>query len=300
MRRLIFALSLLLVTLSCDDPAGPRIPSGMPTTITAASPSPIVSSLTGPADGELATAATVNVPFQDLQNDAEAFRALTYGGGFHVSVTATSNTVMTIAPLGAVVVKVAGVWNVLPHTLASTIDPLALAGGAFAASTRYYVYAAIVAGVITFSVSTTAPDAGHRYKTGDEQYQFITTFVTSSTNNLTRYIQNGQKYLYTAPTDALTLLTAGNAVVSTAVPFTVGVPSGSSFVTLRVDFVAGIANDFVGIFGVSGQTRASFTSPGPGSITILQVEIPWDVAGFNYVVGDVSSTADIQVYGFVY
>ena len=89
---------------------------------------------------------------------------------------------MTIQPLGAVIVKVSGVWTAVPHSVATTIDPIALAGGSFAANTRYHVYANVVAGSIVWSVSTTAPDAGYRYKTGDEQYQFVSTFYADGSN----------------------------------------------------------------------------------------------------------------------
>ncbi|TXH42604.1 MAG: hypothetical protein E6Q97_35405, partial [Desulfurellales bacterium] len=119
----------------------------MSTPITPVSPTQLVQTFNAPADGDIANAASVNVAFQSLENSVEALRFLTYGGGFYPRVKATSNTVMTIQPLGAVVVKQAGIWTAVPHTVATTINPLALAGGAFAANTRYYVYVNLVAGV---------------------------------------------------------------------------------------------------------------------------------------------------------
>lgn len=207
----------------------------MATPITPASPTQIVQTFNAPADGDIANAASVNVAFQSLENSAEALRYLTYGGGFYPRVKATSNTVMTIQPLGAVVVKQAGIWTVVPHTVATTIDPLALAGGAFAANTRYYVYVNLVAGVITWSVSTTAPDVGWRYKTGDEQYQFVSTFYTDDTPDLLTYTQTGKTYTYdtvTATSGGVRgniLLDTGVAVVPTNVT-TVGgaIPVGVS------------------------------------------------------------------------
>lgn len=207
----------------------------MSTPITPASPTQIVQTFNAPADGDIANAASVNTGFQALENSVEALRYLTYGGGFFPRVKATSNTVMVVQPLGAVVVKQLGVWTAVPHSVATTIDPLALAGGAFAANTRYYVYVNLVAGVITWSVSTTAPDVGWRYKTGDEQYQFITTFYTDSTPNLLTYAQSGKEYKYTTLTATgggvrgNIVLDLGSALVATAFT-TVGgsVPTGAS------------------------------------------------------------------------
>ena len=207
----------------------------MSTVITPASPTQIVQTFNAPADGDIANAASVNVAFQSLENSVEALRFLTYGGGFYPRVKATSNTVMTIQPLGAVVVKQLGVWTAVPHTVATTIDPLALAGGAFAANTRYYVYVNLVAGVITWSVSTTAPDVGWRYKTGDEQYQFVTTFYTDHVPDLLTYTQSGKTYTYTTVTPTgggvrgNLLLNLGAALAPTNVT-TVGgaIPTGVS------------------------------------------------------------------------
>jgi len=174
----------------------------------------------------------IETPFLD---GIEGARLLLYGGGFYPRVKATSNTVMVIQPMGAAIAKVGTNWRVVAHTIATTIDPLALAGGAFAANTRYYVYVNLVAGVITWSVSTTAPDAGYRYKTGDEQYQFVSTFYTDHVPDLLTYTQSGKTYTYATVTATgggvrgNILLDAGTAIAITNV-VTVGgaIPAGAS------------------------------------------------------------------------
>lgn len=299
MRR-IFALLLFIFQLSCEGPSqrvpDDGLPSSMPTTITPITPPPIALSFNGPADGELATAASVNAPFQVLENSVEALRLLTYGGGFDVSVVATSDTSMSIAPLGAVVVQVAGVWKVYQHSLTSSIDPLALIGGAFAASTRYYVYAYVNAGVLSFQVSTTAPDTGHRYKAGDEQYQFITTFCTTSGSTLIPYRQIGRKYTYTdfTGTDQVT----GSATVVTVVPFTVAVPTGASTVILQANFTAGAAGHSVTI-NTFYSLVACQAAPGTNNQLVTQCEVP-GISGFEYKVENALDAVVIYAYSFTY
>lgn len=296
MRRLIFAI---LALFSCEGPRIEPLPSSMPTAITPVTPPPIVLGLTGPADGDLATAATVNGPFQDLQNDVEAFRLLTYGGGFKVSLVATSDTVMTIQPLGAIVVQTGGIWKAIEHSVATTIDPLALAGGAFAASTRYYVYASIVAGVLTFSVSTTAPDAGRRYKTGDVQYQFITTFCTTAFSVLIPYSQVDSTYLYAGAIDGL--LTAGNATVSTNVPLNYLIPSGARIAKVVADTNITAAGRVARLIAPTiGGTVATIIDNGV-TANQTQADLPLTYgASFNYLVSDAAMTLDVAAYGFVY
>ena len=271
----------------------------MATPITPASPTQIVQTFNAPADGDIATAASVNVAFQSLENSVEALRFLTYGGGFYPRVKATSNTVMTIQPLGAVVVKQAGVWAVVPHTVATTIDPLALAGGAFAANTRYYVYVNLVAGVITWSVSTTAPDAGWRYKTGDEQYQFVSTFYADTGPNLIPYTQSGKTYLTKKFSTATVQLSGGNATVPTAVSFSTYVPTNASSVLLQIAFIpnADQASAYVYSYDLSSVTLWGDAASGTNNI-YAQVSASTLDGGFGYVVSNVGDELNVYALGF--
>jgi hypothetical protein len=279
----------------------------MSTPITPASPAQIVQTFNAPSDGDIANAASVNAGFQALENSVEALRFLTYGGGFYPRVKATSNTVMTIQPLGAVIVKQLGVWTAVPHSVATTIDPIALAGGAFAANTRYYVYVNLVAGVITWSVSTTAPDVGWRYKTGDEQYQFITTFYTDSTPNLLTYAQSGKEYKYTTLTATgggvrgNIVLDSGSALVVTAFT-TVGgsVPTGAShYITYGQAATAAVAGTVVlGVALPSANSRV-FHPPGGAAAPYTQ-DTGWSASttSLEYFVDAGTTALSVWVVGF--
>ena len=271
----------------------------MSTVITPASPTQIVQTFNAPADGDIANAASVNVAFQSLENSVEALRFLTYGGGFYPRVKATSNTVMTIQPLGAVVVKQLGVWTAVPHSVATTIDPIALAGGAFAANTRYYVYVNLVAGVITWSVSTTAPDAGWRYKTGDEQYQFVTTFYADAGPNLIPYTQSGKTYLTKKFSPSTVQLSGGNAVVPTAVSFSAYVPTNATSVLLQVVFIpnADQASAYLYSFDLTSITMWGDAASGTNNI-YGQVEASTLDGGFGYVVSNALDQLNVYALGF--
>lgn len=269
----------------------------MSTPITPASPAQIVQTFNAPSDGDIANAASVNAGFQALENSVEALRYLTYGGGFYVRAIGVSNTVLTIQPLGAVVVKQLGVWTAVPHTVATTIDPLALAGGAFAVGTRYYVYVNVVAGVINWSVSTTAPDTGLRYKSGDEQYQFISTFITApAVATFIPYSQNGSTYVY--GTSGLSLLNAGNALGSTNVPFNYLIPSTARTAKLFVKS-NGTNLGYAGVISTPTIGGTILTLIDNGASSHFEMSLSQG-ASLNYFVSNAAMTLTIDAFGFNY
>ena len=238
----------------------------------------------------------IEVPFLD---GIEGARLLLYGGGFYPRVKATSNTVMVIQPMGAVIAKVGTDWQVVAHTVATTIDPQTLAGGAFAANTRYYVYVNLFAGVITWSVSTTAPDAGYRYKTGDEQYQFVTTFYTDTGPNLIPYTQSGKTYLTKKFSPATVQLSGGNATVPTAVSFSAYVPTNASSVLLQLVFVpnADLASAYLYSYDLTSLTMWGDAASGSNYI-YTQVEASTLDGGFGYVVSNALDQLNVYALGF--
>lgn len=167
----------------------------MSTVISPTTPPVISLSLTGPSDGESANAASVNSPFAAIQNDVEALRQLTYGGGVQRRVTCGSNTSLIVQPLGAVVVTEAGIWTVLSHTVSTTLSPVALTGG-LTNSTQYWVYAYDDAGSLNFTASVNASDLGLRYQTGNTDYFYVTTFFTDSSGNVIRYTQSDNYFSF--------------------------------------------------------------------------------------------------------
>lgn len=181
------------------------------------------ASITPPVNGDNLDATVLNTNVQTpLQNGVEAARLLTYGGYLRRRVLCTSNTVMAIAPLGAVVATVAGVNTVVPWTAGvATINPTTLAGGALSANTRYWVYAtaALSAGIPVFVVSTNAPDAGLKYSSATTDQMYVSTFYTDGSMNIYKYTQNDNVYTYlgTSAIGGPLLLSGGSATGATPI-----------------------------------------------------------------------------------
>lgn len=237
-------------TTGYDTTGKPSI--GMTTPLTPSTTPTFPASITVPNNGDPLDASQLQTDVEvPLQNGVEAARLLTYGGGVRWRVKCSSNTVLNVYPLGGVVATVAGVWTTKALTTTSTINPSALAG-ALAADTRYYVYVSIVAGVITFSVSTTAPDAGLFYKTGDTSAMFVSTFITDDVPNILRYSQSNREYIYSDYTS--TLASHGNQVAAGIS----GAASGT--VSLALPCPA---------FAISCTMRADITWAGDGLVSFL-------------------------------
>lgn len=279
----------------------------MSTTLTPATPPTIPTSLTGPADTEACNAASVNNPFQSCLNGVEGMRQMAYGGGVKRRVTCTSGTNMVIQPLGAVLVTVGGVWEVLSNfTTASTINPTTLAGGSFANSTRYYVYAYDSGGgTLAFAVSTSAPDAGLRYMSGDTTKFFVTTFLTSSSGTIYPYTQvDGYYSLHMAATvnNYPVLLNGGSATAITAVAVgTPTIPGGAT----SIGVVAYINSTSSGRYGVLYQTSPTNYAVGTvedllaGFTLTKQFQIDLGVTGsFSYLVSHAASQLTVVLKTF--
>ena len=284
----------------------------MPTPITPSASLDIDTSFDGPINGELADDTTVNNPFTTLATNDEALRLLTYGGGLRRRVVCTSSTVMDIYPLGAVVVKVAGVWTCVADvgTTPTTKSPTALAG-ALAASTRYYVYVSISAGALTWSASTTAPSVGLRYKTGDEAYFYVTTFYTDSSAAVLPYTQDDNVYTYSTyksiatGTDANLFLDRGAATVITSVSIGGSIPTNASAVVIKAAAEAStnnatstIGRDLAG--GLHNVQAALYPVNGGGLSVFALFSISGASTSVEYL-NDVNTTRlSLWVAGFVY
>lgn len=215
----------------------------MPTPITPPAAPTLNATVNAPNDGEIANSASLVQFVQPFVDDTEALRLLTYGGGLRRRVACTSNTVLTIQPLGAVVVKPGADWVTLSHSVATIVDPSALAG-VLVANTRYWLYAYYNAGVIAFSVSTTGPDAGLRYMTGNTQYFLVSTFWTNAAADIVPYSQTDSEYTYTDASlgDGTQLLNAGAAAVDTDVTLTsTSIPTQASRAYLLIALASSLA-----------------------------------------------------------
>ena len=295
-------LSLIVLFASCVSPSGdmgsPQSPSATPT---------FPATITPPANVDNLNATTLNTDVETpLQNGVEAARLLTRGGGTHRRVSCSSSNSMDVFPIGAVVATVGGTtWTVVPHLTTSNIDPAALAG-ALANNTRYYVYASISGSSVSFSVSTTAPDTGLFYKTGDTNYLFVSTFITDGAAMVVPYSQSELVYTYgndggggyPAPTIALN---AGSATASTVVALGVSVPTGAktAFLLGRLNSTsAGRYGDIIDYN--NGETYGRCVDQGTvGGFCNTCMSLA-SANSVRYMVSNAASQLTIVVQGFSY
>ncbi len=188
---------LVALVLACQAAPEDGSPSGMSTPIVPATPPTIAVSIPVPDDGAVANRLSLLEFVQPLENSAEAFRLLTYGGGLRRRVRCTSNTNLVVQPVGAVVVKSSlGIWTAFDNsTTPNNLNPTTLTGG-LVANTRYWIYGYESGGNLAFTASTTAPDVGLKYKAGDERYMYISTFITSAAGDVLTYTQSDNVYVY--------------------------------------------------------------------------------------------------------
>lgn len=94
---------------------------------------------------------------------------------------------------------------IISKTTTTTVVAATALGSALANSTWYYLYAYNNAGTLAFSVSTTAPQANLRYKTGDNDSAYCGCFRTNGSAVIIPFQATGGRYVYTLPLNALTV-----------------------------------------------------------------------------------------------
>ncbi len=274
----------------------PQNPSATPTF-----PATIIPPING--DNLSATDLNVNVE-TPLQNGVEAARLLTYGGGIRRRVYCSSNTVMVIQPIGAVIAKVAGVWTVVPWTTgAATINPTALSGG-LVANTRYWVYATAVlsTGIPVFVVSTNAPDAALKYSSATTDQMYVSTFYTNGSANVYKYTQNDNDYIYLGPTGASGpyLLQGGSDTMATAIVIVGGaIPISASAAELGGVINATSAGRSTICTGPLSDIWFYLTDNGVNAqVSFASVAIFTGMGSANYSVSDAAVEFNLAVIGF--
>ncbi len=296
MRPYLVALVSSLSLVMCVSPT----PEDTVITITPTSPPSIPASLDQPTAGDGVLSAQLRVETsQKVLDGLEVARLGLYGGGIRRRVKCVSNTDITIQPLGAVLTTVAGKLNALVHNTATTVN---LSAG-LVANTRYWVYASNVAGAVTFTKSTTAPDAGLRYKTGDAAYLYVSTFITDSSSNIVLYSQSDNVYWYNnnSSFDALVLLSAGNSTSPTAVATNFSVPAEASSLCINALLNMTSAGRYARIRGVGGgASNEPLTMVDNGAVaynsqvTFAQV----GGTGFEYFVSNSATQLTVLTCGF--
>ena len=171
------------------------------TPIIPSSPSPIPAATVGPADGELANAASVNGAFLDVMSGVLGLRLGAYGRVANAHCYCINGTVIVIDALGSVILTTGGAasWISFLNATQQSVTAATAFGGALAINTRYYLYAYNNAGTLDFIVNATAPNASRTYENGNTDRVFITTFVTDGSGIIIPYVQNRGRVVYTTP-----------------------------------------------------------------------------------------------------
>lgn len=277
------------------------LPSAAPAFISPA------TGMTVPVNGDPLDATFMKTSVEQPVLDAtEAARMNLIGGGVRRRVLGTSATSLTIKGLGAVTVETAaGVWTTVAVPTSVTIDPTAVFGAALVADTRYWVYATITAGALAWHVSTTAPDAGFRFKTGDTSKMYVSTFITGNAAAFVAYKQSENYYEYVdfalGAVHGNKVLSSGIALVTTSVNLsTLAVPSGAVGVRCFGQAVGGVgawakvypgtAVMHCGLSWPAGVTDKIFVFEAAGTTTTEE---------FSYLVDAVTTSLDVWVQSFV-
>ncbi len=210
------------------------------TPIIPASPSPIPSATTGPADGDLANAASVNGAFLDVMEGVLGLRIASYGRIGNVHCRSSNGTVISVDALGTVLLTTGGStsWISLLNSTSQTVTAATALGSALANNTRYYMYVYYNGMGLAFIVNTTVPNASRTYENGNTDRAFVTTFVTDGSGIIIPYVQTGREVRYSNPYQGPSTATNTGGGVWTDVDLNATVPMvppWAQSVTLLVD-----------------------------------------------------------------
>jgi len=289
----------------------------MPGTILNPTARVLAGSATGPADGDLASAASVNGAFQTLMNGSDAARRLLFGTKLkprykvEPGTLGPANPKITVDPLGAVLVTDGtGQWTVATHLTSTTVDILTAWGlGALPVKTRLYLYAKLHAdGVsVDWNVDTTGPDGLLAYKNGSTDYAFVGTFLTDAgvANQILPCYSYGSMHKLSAAAENATvkILAAGAAQVDTAVtlnPAGIGnlVPSWARLVWLAIDATAAGAHSLLITSSATSPYGYTLDFNAAGRRNAIIPIVSEDNQNIHYQWTGAGDTADIYVIGW--
>jgi len=205
-----------------------------------------------------------------------------------------SNTSMVIEPLGAIQVYDGTAWRTLANLTQTTINPAALSGG-LANSTRYWVYARIVANTLTFTVTVDGPDAGLNYRSGDDSSMWVSTFITNASGNVIPQSQNELEFTYIGAYISTRILAAGTATTFTSVSYGALRPPNCSKVRLIASLVAdGSLRSAILIQTTNGQI---LFDAGATAGYSMQLEAQ-DLGTIDYLVSNSAANLSLFLVGF--
>lgn len=174
----------------------------MTTTLTPTTPPIAPDAVLGPADGELANAASVNAPLQTLLDGIEFARLASIGRKVQPDYSCLDGININVEPLGQIVLtNGAGKWTILEHLSPSTFNAATKLGAPLVLNTRYYFYVYINGASADFSVTTDPPEATLRYRSGGLTNQvYVGTFIyatnATAVDMIYPFRSYGGKYVY--------------------------------------------------------------------------------------------------------
>lgn len=265
----------------------------------------LVTSITIPSDGDSATANSVNVSSKALF-DMQSYLLQTYGQQQQSTSPikiAKSGGGMTIYPIPLIIMTEAGVWKSYFKTTSTSAGAAKIeGGGAFAASTWYYLYAYSNAGSLDFQYSLTPPDSYNLYKNdGTFGFKFLASIWVDSLGQLANLTKYGNIATFTP--NVVSLPGSGTATTTeTAILLTSVIPPYKTTPTLiklqvRVTGTTGIMNTIY-IKSTAGSTGIPF-SLGTSLGYTFQIDVLTDTAQKIYWQADFNDATTIISFNVV-
>lgn len=290
----------------------------MPTTINPDATSLFPNSLVGPADGDLANAASVNGAFQTLVDGTQAAKLALFGRATNKPNYFISDDggggfpKMTIYPMGQIVLTTGGGadWGVLQHNVTTVLDLRTAYGGTIPTKTRLYVYAFNSGGSIAFTATASPPDVYVRYGASTDFY-YVGTVLSdpSNTNRVFVEYEIGGFHLFQASAGLFQELIPGIGVLNNGVatsftavdvdnPAAFGqlVPAYAQIVRLAALMNASAAADFMRIESIIGAAR--ITASASGATAVHTFDMPLDAGNIFYNVSTASASGFIVLAGW--
>lgn len=247
----------------------------------------LVTSITIPADGDNASAASVNTSTTAIR-DMQLYLAQSIGSimGSTCPIRIASSIANTkdiiIEPIPFLAVTEAGAWRVISKNSQSTINEANLESGmTYANNTLYSIYAYSTAGVMNFQISAQPTDAYNLYKIGDTSRKYLGAFKTDGMGNVLAFNKYGSSYNYA---NAISLgggasTTPTAILVKNYLPTEITTTSFGRTVKIKadIDATAGASSGTLNIqFGAAGLYIFSYQS---NTYTSTVFEVPTE--GFD-------------------
>ncbi len=195
-----------------------------------------------PDDGDSAVAMSVETPFQALANRTKYITTSLNGVLRNPAVRLRAVDGDANIYVGELAVWIGG-------KLFTTVGESAVTTGSLVNATWYYLYCYDASGVIGFEWSTTAPDTGLVFKTGDTTRVYLGCFVAQDFGGPIRPLPftgtRGSDYRFrrSVLSGALAMLSSGGATTFTDVSFAARCPPHAKTIYARTAFIGAAHTD---------------------------------------------------------